>query len=235
MVNCGAKTEDKINYLIDCIDGIDDKNNTILILDALDESNAAINNFSEFFSLLMDRICQFRIVVLTCRTQFFEKYEDEPNLLPVRDPKTKKLKQFKKYYVSPFNDDEIQHYLNKKFMLNFSSKKKAKTIVEKCNQIMARPLLLSYIDDLVNSDIKDYTISKIYEIIIDKWLEREADFAAVEKTDFYKHNLHEFSSEMALCLAQIEGNIKPTDNIIHNYSTISTVALLLDIRIKLVH
>ena len=222
LVNCGEKTEDKDNYIIKYIDSIKDKNNTILIIDALDESNAAISNFNVFFSSLKDLICQFRIVVLTCRTQFFEKYEDEPSLLPTRDPKTKKQKQFKKYYVSPFDDYEIQHYLNKKYLLKFLAKKKAKLIVEKCGPLMARPLLLSYIDDLVNSDIKDYSISKIYEIIIDKWLEREADFAAFDNKDQYKKHLFDFSSDIALCLVQTAENNNSIEDIIDKYTSVIT-------------
>ena len=222
LVNCGEKTEDKDNYIINRINNINDKNNTILIIDALDESNAAISNFNDFFSSLRDLICQFRIVVLTCRTQFFEKYEDEPSLLPTRDPKTKKQKQFKKYYVSPFYDYEIQHYLNKKYLLKFLAKKKAKLIVEKCGPLMARPLLLSYIDDLVNSDIKNYTISKIYERIIDKWLEREANFAVTNEKDKdqYKKDLFSFSSEIALCIAQNHENEGTISDIINKYSSI---------------
>ena len=222
LVNCGEKTEDKDNYIINRINSIDDKNNTILIIDALDESHAAISNFNEFFSSLRELICQFRIVVLTCRTQFFEKYEDEPSLLPVRDPKTKKQKQFKKYYVSPLYDYEIQHYLNKKYLLKFMTKKKAKLIVKKCEKLMARPLLLSYIDDLANSDTKNYSISKIYEIIIDKWLEREANFAAFDNIDQYKKDLFAFSSEIALCIAQTNENNDSINDIISKYSSIIT-------------
>ncbi|MBO7615649.1 MAG: hypothetical protein J6T22_00440 [Bacteroidales bacterium] len=222
LVNCGEKTEDKDNFIINRINSIDDKNNTILIIDALDESHAAISSFNEFFSSLRELICQFRIVVLTCRTQFFEKYEDEPSLLPIRDPKTKKSKQFKKYYVSPLYDYEIQHYLNKKYLLKFMAKKKAKLIVEKCKKLMARPLLLSYIDDLVNSDTKNYSISKIYEIIIDKWLEREANFAAFNNINQYKKDLFDFSSEIALCIAQTNENNDSINDIISKYSSIIT-------------
>lgn len=220
LLYCGESTQ--VNNLIHRIKELENKNNTILILDALDENNEAINEFSNFFIKMLNELQDFRIVIITCRTQFFEKKEEEPNLLPFRDPKTKKQKQFKKYYISPLNDYEIQHYLNKKFVFKFSAKKKAKNIVEQCNQIMARPLLLSYIDDLVNSDISDYSITQIYDIIINKWLEREASFAAVENENEYKTNLLNFSSEIALRLAQDERNCSHIDNIIKKYSSIIT-------------
>lgn len=220
LLYCGESTQE--DNLIQRIKELENKNNTILILDALDENNEAINEFSIFFTKMLNELQDFRIVIITCRTQFFEKKEEEPNLLPFRDPRTKKQKQFRKYYISPLNDYEIQHYLNKKFVFKFSVKKKAKNIVEQCNQIMARPLLLSYIDDLVYSDTKNYSISKIYEIIIDKWLEREANFAAFDNIDQYKKDLFDFSSEIALCIAQTNENNDSINDIISKYSSIIT-------------
>lgn len=203
LLYCGANKEDG-KLLIEDIRGIENKENTIIILDALDENNEAINNFSDFFPELLKAFKDFRIVVITCRTQFFESKNDEPSLLPFRDEKTKQLKQFKKYYVSPFSIEELNHYLNKKYILRFSKKKKAEQIVNKCKKLMARPLLLSFIDDLVNSDMKEFSISNIYEIIINKWLEREAKFATVENTEEYMHKLLVFSEEIAVYMAQTE-------------------------------
>lgn len=205
LINCGNTYP-----LTKFIDEIDNKENTILVLDALDENNEAIDGYKVFLNKLLESIIHFRIVIITCRTQFFEKYEDELNVLSelIHDPVTKKNKCFQKYYVSPFNTDEISRYLLKKYLLmcKFRAFKKAKKIVEKCNKLMARPLLLSYIDDLLNTDIElyNYSIARIYEIIIDKWLEREANFVSTspEENDSYKKKLLDFSSDIALCLAK---------------------------------
>lgn len=201
LLYCGANKEDG-GFLVDDIVRIENKENTLLILDALDENNEAINNFSNFFPKLLNAFKDFRIVVITCRTQFFESKNDEPSLLPFRDEKTKQLKQFKKYYVSPLNKEEVNHYLNKKYFLRFLKRKRAGKIVSNCKNLMARPLLLSYMDDLVNSDIKDLSISSIYQIIIDKWLEREAKFATVDNIELYKQKLLDFSKEIAIYMAQ---------------------------------
>lgn len=203
LLYCGERVQEK-DVLIDRIKEIENKSNTILVLDALDESNWAIDNYNDFYVNLLENIVEFRFVIITCRTQFFEKHEDEPEIVPVRKPASKKQKQFMKFYVSPLKDSEVRGYLNKKYLLRFSAKKKAKAIVKNCNQIMARPLLLSYIDDLLNSNIEDRpeSIIQIYEIIIDKWLEREANFAATGDMNKYTKMLLEFSSEYALCLVQ---------------------------------
>ncbi len=203
LLYCGERVQGK-DVLIDRIKEIENKSNTILVLDALDESNWAIDNYNEFSNELLDNIVVFRFVIITCRTQFFEKHEEEPEILPKRQPGSKGQHRFRKFYVSPLKDKEVRRYLNKKYLLRFSAKKKAKAIVKNCNQIMARPLLLSYIDDLLNSHIEDRpeSITSIYKIIIDKWLEREANFSAPDNIEEYKKTLLEFSSEYALCLAQ---------------------------------
>lgn len=215
LLYCGENTNDN-DTILKQIDTIKDKSTTILILDALDENDEAIDNFSKFFPELLKRFFEFRIVIITCRTQFFEKRKNEPQNLPNRDPKTHKQKQFEKYYISPLNNAEIRRYLNKKFILKFSSKKKAKSIVRKCNKLMARPLLLSYIDDIVNSDITDYSISHIYEIIIDKWLEREANFSGTNNIKNYKSDLFNFSLEVAKILVQNQS--KTINGIVNNNS-----------------
>lgn len=204
LIYCGESIEGN-ESLLDRIKNIDNQRSTILILDALDENNDAIEEYSIFFNDLFASITNFRIVIITCRTQFFEKREEEPNFLPVRDPAKKEQKRFKKYYISPLLNDEVEHYLNKKYLLHFSAKRKAKSIVNNCKKIMARPLLLSYLDELLKSEIenREESIVQIYEILINKWLEREANFAtADEKTETYIQTLLDFSNELALCMAQ---------------------------------
>ena len=219
MIYCGETIEGN-ESLLDRIKKIDNKQSTILILDALDENNDAIVKYSNFFKELFASITDFRIVIITCRTQFFEKREEEPNILPVRDPATKEQKRFKKYYISPLHNDEVEHYLNKKYLLKFSAKRKAISIVNNCKKIMARPLLLSYLDDLLNADIDDSkeSIVQIYDILIEKWLEREAYFAIDDdKKETYIQALRDFSNELALCMAQPYYSKQQVNDIIAKY------------------
>ena len=219
IIYCGETIEGN-ESLLDRIKKIDNKQNTILILDALDENNDAIVKYSGFFKELFASITDFRIVIITCRTQFFEKREEEPNILPVRDPATKEQKRFKKYYISPLQNNELERYLNKKFLLRFSAKRKAKSILYNCKMIMARPLLLSYLDDLLNADIdgSKESIVQIYDILIEKWLEREANFASTdEKRETYIQTLRDFSNELALCMARPSYTKQQIDDIITKY------------------
>lgn len=180
---------------------------SILILDALDENTEAVKNYEEFNHELEELIKDFRIVIITCRTQFFDDKDSEPKVssLDYRDSKDGAInnKNCINHYISVFNDEEIEKYIKQKYY-NRRKRKKAKEIIEKCKSLMLRPLLLSYIDDLI--DEKDTDLSKtinIYNILIDKWLDREVKFWKNRKnknviSDNLKDELYRFSNDLAV-------------------------------------
>ena len=150
---------------------------SILILDALDENNDAVKDYSAFKKKLEKAIAQFRIVIITCRTQFFADEENEPKLsmLSYYD-KDRTLQKYNSHYIAVFDDADIENYLKQKYQSR-KKRKQAKRIVEKCKSLMVRPLLLSYIDDLLQYRDKDLVmVHDIYSILIDKWLDREVRF-----------------------------------------------------------
>lgn len=180
---------------------------SILILDALDENTEAVNYYEEFIHVLEELIKDFRIVIITCRTQFFDDKDSEPKVssLYYRDSKDGAIKYKKciNHYISVFNDEEIEKYIKQKYY-DKRKRKKAKEIIEKCKSLMLRPLLLSYIDDLI--DEKDADLSKTinnYNILIDKWLDREVKFWKIRKnkniiSDDLKDELYRFSNDLAV-------------------------------------
>lgn len=153
------------------IEAIEDKENTILLLDALDENNDAINNCDEFLKKLIAASCDFKRIVITCRTQFFPSLKDEPFqtgiILP--DHRTEIVKK----YLAPFSDDEVKKYLKMRFRFNRKLQKKAFKIVQKVPTVMARPLILNWIDLLCDSNSGYKHSFEIYNTIIEKWIERE--------------------------------------------------------------
>lgn len=190
---------------------------TILILDALDENSFAIENFDSFFSELQTHFNKFRFVLLTCRTHFFDSEKAEPDNSILRDPQTKGLIKYKKYYISPLNDDEIKKYLNKKYRFQFRKRRRAFSIAENAKKLMARPLLLSYIDDIVESNQPNLSIAEIYKILIDKWLDREVEFVQVDNKEQYKKDLYDFSIEIASRLMESQES-QNIDDIVAKYS-----------------
>lgn len=175
-------------------------NKTILLLDALDENRHASEDFKKFQAELEEVIEPFKLVMITCRSQFF----DSENLIPentgwVSTGREKNLINYNKIYISPFSGEDITRYLSIKYKGHKKKRKQAQLIVGKCKNLMVRPLLLSYIDDLIEEgDVKYTELSDIYETLIDKWLQREVNsIQDKEERNKQKETLCRFSVDIA--------------------------------------
>lgn len=162
------------NNCLEHIKEIPNPEKTILLLDALDENKAAINNCDEFFDNLITATAGFNKIVITCRTQFFPSNKDEPTYTNyIQIGRRSKKTEIVKKYLAPFTDEEVKLYLKKRFRLKFKLQKRAFTIVRRVPNVMARPLILNWINFLCDSK-EDYRYSyQIYDTIITKWIERE--------------------------------------------------------------
>lgn len=181
---------------------------SILLLDALDENLQASENFEEFKSKLEEVIAPFKFVVITCRSQFFSNEEAIPVNSGIRINTTNKnLLSYNKIYICPFSEDDIRLYIRKKYKgfgkKNRKLRKQATSIIEKCRHLMARPVLLSYIDDLLDVN-KEYTTEvEIYETLIDKWLQREVNsISDTEERRSRYEQLVLFSKKLAVQMYQ---------------------------------
>lgn len=161
---------------MDKINSIPSPQNTIILLDALDENPQAVANYDMFISTLEKAIAPFRIVVLTCRTQFFPDEEHEPKQSKLKNNgKSKGFYGYTRHYISPFTDNDVDKYLRKKYRFNFRKRQAANKIVRQCVSFTHRPLLLTYIDSLIDTK-KDYdTVLDVYETLINQWLERDTN------------------------------------------------------------
>ena len=171
-----AKVIEQIKSLSDEIG--DKAHRSILILDALDENLQASEDFEAFRTKLEEVIAPFKFVVITCRSQFFPNEHEMPEYSNIRINTTdKNLLSYNKIYICPFSPSDITLYISKKYKgwgsKNRQLRKQAIAIIEKCKHLMARPVLLSYIDDLIDENRNYTTESDIYETLIKRWLKRE--------------------------------------------------------------
>jgi hypothetical protein len=174
---------------------------TILMLDAFDEDVEALDRHEERMKEILDVVNSFRFVIITCRTQFFPSKTEEPELTKyISFGDSNKRYRFQKLYLSAFDDRDIQSYLRKKYGLS-KRYEKAFEIVKQCPQLMVRPLLLSYIDDLINADYQFNFAHEIYEVLIEKWLIRESGKPGVvdkyKSEEVYRNLLYKFSRALA--------------------------------------
>jgi hypothetical protein len=176
------------------------KRNTILLLDAFNEDVKALQDYQERLYEIIQKILYFRVVVITCRTQFFPSEVEEPRETGVlRFGPEGGSRTFYKLYLSPFDDKDIRTYLRKRFAwFQVFKKGKAKQIVKYSPNLMVRPMLLSYIDDLLQSESPYTSTHMVYAVLIQKWIEREAHKVPHERRKHFKEELFRFSREIAV-------------------------------------
>ena len=102
------------------IDRIENKESTVLFLDALDEDTLAIVDHAERLKILLNLTRSFSRVLITCRTQFFPKDEEIPRETGVikigaRAAGESAEHVFHKIYASPFSDRQVARYLRKRY------------------------------------------------------------------------------------------------------------------------
>ena len=182
------------------LDKIQEKNKTILLLDALDEDTEAIRNHHDRLEQIMNWTRDFYRILITCRTQFFPRDEEIPEITGIakvapREPGEGRQYTFNKIYLSPFTEEQVTLYLKKRFPFWQKNKQKsAVAIVDKIPNLAVRPMLLAYVDDLIKSD-KTFTNSyQIYREMVDAWLGREKTFV------HDKEILRKFSDKLAVDL-----------------------------------
>lgn len=167
-----------LNSAIEKIREIKNQSNTILLLDGFDEDQYAMRDYVSRLNDICNATELFYKVIMTCRTQFFPDSDSEPKYThKIKFGVGKKIVEFKKYYLSPFNNQEIDIFLKKKYNCIFERNKikRSKSLIENCPQLMVRPMLLSYLDDLLIDNKKRFDYAyEIYGELVAKWIEREA-------------------------------------------------------------
>jgi len=167
------------NEVFDKIRKIENKGKCILLLDAVDENTDAQDEkgYKDFISKLEQSYQDFAFVVTTCRPQFFGDETEEFNTTGTM--RNGFYLPCKRLHLLPFNEEQVREYLfNLYYGKDEALKQRAEKIIKQCPQISLRPLVLSFVDELVNDEDKDYgSTLDIYDAIIIKLIQRE-----VEKT-----------------------------------------------------
>lgn len=173
---------------------IENQRKTILLLDSLDEDPRAYGRVKERLLDILEATQNYFKVIITCRTQFFPPTEKHALELPGQIC----VGPYRCYskYLSFFNNQKVYEYLSKRFPKRFfgllTDKKKieeAKKIIARMGTLRCRPMLLSYIEDLMTSTSITHGASEyhIFNVLLDSWLRREQ----IKKTDIVINDLHD--------------------------------------------
>ena len=162
---------------IDKIKQLPNPEETILLLDALDESPRVQDKTQRDLLIeeLQPLLRSFARVVITCRPQLLEDSTAQVRLTHTAIRTATRFFEWTERYIAPFSNRQVQNYLDQVFTFRSENKlrKRAEKIVSEHADIAIRPLILTFIRDIVESNRKTDTTLDIYDIIIEKTLERD--------------------------------------------------------------
>lgn len=163
------------NRSLDKIKKIDSKENSILLLDAFDEDVNAIGDYESRLKEILEIVMDFKIIVITCRTQFFPSQKEEPYETGYFSfGETNEEYKFQKLYLSPFDNRDVKRYIRKRFSIfAFQKKRAAINITKKSPNLAVRPMLLYHIADLIKAKRNFEYSFEIYSTLIENWIHRE--------------------------------------------------------------
>jgi hypothetical protein len=144
----------------------DVQSRTLLLLDALDEDRAAIEDFPKRFAQLARVADSFYAVIITCRTQFLSGFA---SVQGEADQEVRRL------YMSPFSDRQVSEYIAMRFRLwrHPILRIRSEIVTRRFRDVLCRPLLLTYIRDIASSSKEMKYTFQAYRVIVKKWLNRE--------------------------------------------------------------
>ncbi len=170
-------------HSLERINAQEGKANTVLLLDALDEDPMARGEPGRVEQRLCDLLTasrHYRQVLITCRTQFFPK----TGLNPFRDPGLVTVEGHRcpLLFLSLFDDRQVEDYLHSRFPDPWHSlftgcanprRLKAKAMLLPMKSLRFRPLLLTYVDELLQAKEQLHDVYQVFHALVRVWLGRE--------------------------------------------------------------
>lgn len=187
------------NDIFEKIKVVQDKHNKVLILDGLDENVDALDDYNTFRAKLETLIQDFRIVIITCRTQFFDDESSE-----IRESRlintglSKGFRTYNKHYISPFTPEQVSEYIQKLYPFQSKRRRRCNQILQQCPSLFVRPLMIGHLKDLISTTSNYSSISDIYELLIREWINRDVANINAENDRDYASELYDFSQKFAV-------------------------------------
>ncbi|MDS4031748.1 MAG: formylglycine-generating enzyme family protein [Candidatus Contendobacter sp.] len=187
-----------------------DKAKTVLLLDALDEDPTAWGHIEQRLIELLQETTHFRRVLISCRTQFFP----ETGADPFGNPGRVTVGGFicPMIFLSLFDDHQVHEYLCKRFPdpwhygltgRRHPSWLRAEQLLNSMRSLRFRPLLLAYIQDLLDASRSKWDEYAIYDTLTETWLLREVSKLARQGIKLNKEGLWTSCTAVAVYLQSL--------------------------------
>jgi len=171
---------------------VEDNKHAILLLDALDENLSAQDPkqqkqfLKELEAVYPDS--RFAAIVVSCRNQFFKDANQEPSQTDIPTGGANPYLQIWRLQLKQFTEAQVRDYIDQRFDISNHSELRSKAI-EYINkhrnnkEIAFRPLILTYIRDLVEAHEPLETTLDFYYYIVQKEIPRNIAITKLPCTD----------------------------------------------------
>ena len=149
----------------------EERKKIILLLDAMDET-PEVNDptqLDSFLNTLKADFSDFARIVITCRPQFFPNDVKQELITHPQGIRTSTgFLECSIKYLAPFDDNQVQEYLDQAiaFRSEDPRRRRAEEIVNLQPAIAIRPLVLSFIKDIVDANRPINTTLDLFDTII---------------------------------------------------------------------
>ncbi len=162
----------KIDDADQLIGSMPDQNNTILMLDGLDEDCRAFSNPHERVRQLIDLTRKYKRVVITSDLDFIPRLKHLPvkkeyEIIQPKNVNDATLYRLKRFYMSPLAHGDVKKYLNMLFMFRKQGNKK-----KILNQVQNNPFLdknlklLTLISAVCSDPVRIISLNDGYQAVI---------------------------------------------------------------------
>lgn len=178
---------------------ISNQRETILLLDAFDEDTAAIEDFRNRMNELMSVAANFKVIIMTCRTQFFSQESTIPRETGILKVAARRagdsgMHEWRTLYLQPFDDKQVKEFLKTAIpWTHYKELKRARKIVSQIPELAVRPMLLTLVPKLAAAKSNAHNLWDLYIFMVDEWLHRES--AWIDSNDLIR-----LSKELAVDL-----------------------------------
>ncbi|XOF34009.1 MAG: SUMF1/EgtB/PvdO family nonheme iron enzyme [Candidatus Electrothrix sp. YB6] len=168
-------------HTLEHMEAIENKAETVLLLDGLNEDRLARNRPLERLLTILHAGEDFRRVILTCRSHFFPPLEaDSSGRLRIGGLSGY---NYPILYLAPFNASQIQEVTHNRLSRNtnyfqsfgvWRQRTRAAQLLAGAEKLRMRPVLLQHVEILLDFDVqKGRDVYAVYEYLIRHWLNRQ--------------------------------------------------------------
>lgn len=172
------------------IERIKNKSECVILLDALDEDKEAIIDVRKRLETILTASIDFQAVIITCRSQFFADDHAIPVETPIRKLAPRAIGQnsvasLKRFYLSPFDKQQVKTYINRHFPIwalhKRAQRSRAFKLTSDIPELAARPMLLERLPEIARGRDSLRELYQLYDFMITGWAHRERSWIAEEK------------------------------------------------------